>query len=267
MADEDKNYTVRSVDRAIDVLVALAEADGPVALTQLADAVGGSKSAIFSTVQTLMARGLVLSVGAGLERRYQLGLEIARLGDLAMQRFSLGSIARPTLEALSRETGLTSRAAVLEDRTAVAVGRVEGRGGVRFDLRMGQRELLHSSSVGKAILSTFGDDAALALVGPTPWEQRTDKTFTDERTLLKDIRATRERGYSVDDEEDAEGVLCIGAPVFDRTGRCQGAISVTRIKADISPADVAALGAVVVTHARSLSATLAGEEAGGTRSA
>jgi len=261
VAEREKNYTVRSVARAIDVLVALAEADAPIALTQLADEVGGSKSAIFSTVQTLISRGFVLSVGNGLERRYQLGLELARLGDLALQRFSFGGIARPTLEALSRETGLTSRAAVLDEDRAVAVGRVDGRGAVKFDLRMGQRELLHCSSVGKALLSTLADEELLALLGPSPWPRRTEKTISDEETLLRDVRATRERGYSIDDEEDAEGILCIGAPVFDRLGRCQGAISITRIKAEIGRAEIEAIGAVVARHARELSAVL-GEELG-----
>jgi len=256
VTEDDKNYTVRSVDRAIDVLVALADSDGPIALTQLADEVGGSKSAIFSTVQTLIARGLVLSTGNGLERRYQLGLELARLGDLAMRRFSFGGVARPILAALTKETGLTSRAAVLDDGWAIAVARVDGRGGVKFDLRMGQRELLHSSSVGKAMLSTLDDDRVLDLVGPTPWTRRTDKTITDADALLADVGRTRERGYSVDDEEDAEGILCIGAPVLDRHGDCLGAISITRIKADISLAEVEGLGAIVVRHAGELSVLL-----------
>lgn len=256
MTEDDKNYTVRSVDRAIDVLIALADVDGPIALTQLADAVGGSKSAIFSTVHTLIARGLVLSTGNGLERRYQLGLELARLGDLAMRRFSFGGVARPLLAALTNETGLTSRAAVLDDGWAIAVARVDGRGGVKFDLRMGQRELLHSSSVGKAILSTLDDEHVLELVGPLPWVRRTDKTIVDPVALLADIGSTRSRGYSVDDEEDAEGILCIGAPVLDRHGDCLGAISITRIKADIDASEVDALGLIVVRHAAELSMLL-----------
>lgn len=260
VSESDRNYTVRSVDRAIDVIVGLAEADAPLALTQLADLVGGSKSAIFSTIQTLVDRGFVLSTGSGMDRRYQLGLELARLGDLALQRFSFGSVAQSTLEALSRETGLTSRAAVFDDGWAVAVGRVDGRSGVRFDLRMGQRELLHSSSVGKAILSTFSDEEVLALVGPKPWILRTDKTIADEAHLLADVRETRNRGFSIDDEEDAEGILCIGAAVLDRNGHCRGAISVTRIKADISRDELQELGATVARHAHALTASLSGGE-------
>jgi IclR family acetate operon transcriptional repressor len=47
---------------------------------------------------------------------------------------------------------------------------------------------------------------------------------------MSDLAETARRGYAVDDEEDTEGVACIGACVFDRNGQAAGAISVTGLK-------------------------------------
>ena len=48
--------------------------------------------------------------------------------------------------------------------------------------------------------------------------------------LLAPAIEIAERGYAVDDEEDNEGVACIGACVYDRSGKVIGAISVTGLK-------------------------------------
>jgi IclR family acetate operon transcriptional repressor len=48
--------------------------------------------------------------------------------------------------------------------------------------------------------------------------------------LMEDLKRIVRRGYAIDDEEDTEGVVCIGTCVFDRTGAAAGAISVTFLK-------------------------------------
>jgi IclR family transcriptional regulator, acetate operon repressor len=253
-------YRVHSVDRAIDILDSLAESRDALTITQLAESVGGSKSAVFSTAQTLVARGFVLSTGSGLERRYQLGLSLTRLGELALDRFSFGSIAKPVLEELTSETGLTSRAASWGGDSAIAVARVDGRGTVKFDLHMGQSEYLHCSSVGKAMLSTYTDEEVSAIMTNLPFVRRTGKTITSLPKLLVDLAHARTIGYAVDDEEDAEGIICIGAPVLDAGGVIRGAISVTRIKGDISAPGIHALGTTTTEYAGRLSSLLRGAD-------
>jgi IclR family acetate operon transcriptional repressor len=65
-----------------------------------------------------------------------------------------------------------------------------------------------------------------------------------------------QRGYAVDDEEDVEGVFCVGVAVHEHTGRCAGAISVTGIKRDLPSWQVARLGTTVREHAARISRVL-----------
>ena len=47
--------------------------------------------------------------------------------------------------------------------------------------------------------------------------------------LLRDLRVVRERGYALDEEENEDGILCIGAPIFDHSGRVVGGVSISTI--------------------------------------
>ncbi len=66
----------------------------------------------------------------------------------------------------------------------------------------------------------------------------------------------RQQGYAFDDEEDHEGVFCVGAAFFDRDNVPAGAISVSGLKSGRSDADLHPLGEIVRAHANRLSREL-----------
>ena len=54
----------------------------------------------------------------------------------------------------------------------------------------------------------------------------TPRTITSAKRLLKELRAIRERGYGLDEEEREKGVCCVAAPIRNHTGEVVAAISV-----------------------------------------
>ena len=226
-----ERYRVQSLGRALDLLELIAARGREGArLTDLAIAQGLSKAATYAILQTLLAHGFVADAGTGAARRYRLGLSLARLGDLAVANIALADIALPVLRELTAESGLTSRLAILDEGYAVVVGRVDAPGAVRFDSALGRRELPHCSAVGKALLAVQPAEDARAILRKIGLPRRTPETITSLGAVMGDLAETARRGYAVDDEEDTEGVACIGACVFDRTGQAAGAISVTGLK-------------------------------------
>jgi IclR family transcriptional regulator, acetate operon repressor len=250
-------YRVRSVERALDVLDALADADGDgLRLAELSRRLGASKSTVLAVLRTLTARGVVAELGEGRGRRYRLGLTLARLGDQALGQVDLLELALPSLRAMTEETGWTSRIGVLDEAFAVIIGRVDGPGIVRFQSNLARRELPHCSAIGKALLSHLPDEQVRAIVARTGLPARTATTIVEEEQLLRELGRVRRLGFAVDDEEDSEGVCCVGASVFDHRRACVAAISLTGLKLTLPAGGIEGLGAVVRRYAGGISTAL-----------
>lgn len=250
-------YTVRSVARALSLVGAVAE--GPAegrSLSDLARVLGTSKSTTLALARTLCAFGYLREATSG--RGYMLGTALIRLGDIAGQRIPLRDLCRPLIDDLSRQTKMTARAAVNDEGYPVFIDRVDGPGTVRFHTPLGQREVPYASAAGKAILASLDDAAVRRVCADTGLRPRTAHTITDLGSLLDNLGVVRRRGFAVDDEEDAEGVICVGAAFFGHDGGCGGAVSVTGIKGDLPAWRIDELGQAVRRCADKVSESLGG---------
>ena len=183
----------------------------------------------------------------------------SRLGDLAGGHLPVGEIAQPIMHRLSRATGLTIRTSINDGGHPVFVSRVDAPGNIRFLTLLGARELPHVSSAGKAMLAQMSDGEIAQVIEQTGLPRRTKNTRTELSQLMADIRKIRVAGYAIDDEEDCEGIYCVGAAFFDHNGRCVGAISATGIKRDLSQRAVEQLGRQVVEAAGEITYALGGK--------
>jgi IclR family acetate operon transcriptional repressor len=254
---EDR-YRVQSVERAFVLLEALAEA-GPdgMTLSDLGRALGVSKSTAYAILQTLLTGGFVADAGTGMSRRYRLGMALARLGDVVVSQIALRDVAMPVMRDLTAVTGLTSRVAVLDESYAVVIARVDApRSTVRITSNLGKREHLHCSAVGKAILSALPQATVRDIVATVGLPGNTPHTITNEPALRAELDAAARHGYAIDDEEDAEGVVCVGSAILDHSAACAGAVSVTGLKLDLPAWRVEQLGQTVRDHAGRISELL-----------
>lgn len=256
--ESNERYKVHSLSRALHILEVLADpaVESGLSVTEIGDSVKISKSAAFAILQTFLHAGFVADSGVGQQRRYRLGRALTRLGDRARTQTPLRELAHPVLRRLADELLLSVRLGVLVEDGVAVVERVDAPGGLRIDLRMGDRELLHTTAVGKAILAAHSDQQAKALVGRRKLVRRTPHTMTDIGRLLAHLNDVRARGYAVDDEEDYEGIICIGAAIRDHTGAATAAISVTTLKAGLTPERLSDIGLALVRGAGEISAAL-----------
>jgi IclR family transcriptional regulator, acetate operon repressor len=254
---DDRRYQVQSVARAALLLDEIADHGPPgLSVTEIADRLGVAKSTALSLARTLGAAGLLRAVEPG--PRYVLGLHLLRLGDLVGQQTSIAELGLPTLRELSAATGMTARLALNEGGYPVFLERIDGVGSIRFHAPLGQREQPHATAAGKAILAYLDEGDVRALLGESGMARYTSKTLTDVESLLGELVRVRANGYALDDEEEAEGVFCVGAAIFDHQRACVGALSVTGLKVDVSLREIHQLGTTVGEHADRLSTMLGG---------
>src|SRR5690606_1219756 len=59
------------------------------------------------------------------------------------------------------------------------------------------------------------------------FKKYTKNTIQDREDFLKELEVVRNKGYSIDDEEYVDGLICFGVPVFDYHGNPVAAVSVS----------------------------------------
>ncbi|GAT66806.1 iclR family transcriptional regulator [Planomonospora sphaerica] len=213
--------TVQSVDRALDLLEALAGRGGEAGISELSAATGLPYGTIHRLLRTLLARGYVRQES---DRRYALGGALVRLGGVAERM--VGAWAQPYLEKMVALSGETANLAVLEGDFIVYVAQVPSPRRLRMFAEVGRRVLPHSTAVGKVLLADRPAGEVAALVERTGMPRRTANTITDLPGMLAELERVRARGYAMDLGEEELGVHCLAVGVHDGS-RTVAAMSVS----------------------------------------
>jgi DNA-binding IclR family transcriptional regulator len=242
----DRN-TVRSVDRAASLLIALGEMQGEAGVIELARRLGLHKSTASRLLSTLQKSGLVeQSDGSG---KYRLGLAVVRLGRHAERSLDLRAIAISELESLARTVHETTTLDILEGDCVLTIAYSDASG-TRRD-RTGRNAPLHATAPGKVLLANQPEREVIRLskVMFTPY---TSHTIVRVDLLLEELARVRKRGFSTAFGEHEPSVNAIAVPVFDQRASVVAALEVRGLGNRITPGRVPEL----VDRARAAAAVI-----------
>jgi IclR family acetate operon transcriptional repressor len=251
--DRSERQSIQSVDRAITLLEAIAEAGGESTLTELSRRTRLNISTCHHLLSTLVARGYVAKVPV--RRSYALGARIHYLCNASLQ-VDLPARAAPFIERINEETGETVHLAVLQGDAMMKIAKRESRHPVRVDTgTLGKSDAPHATASGKAMLAWLPeDDMRRVLSSGLP--RFTAKTITEWPALIEALRHVRRNGYAMDDEEYQPGVICVGAPIRDHNGAVVGAISASTPAMRANNDHLKLIREQIVSAVRALSAEL-----------
>ena len=239
----------QTLQRGLDVLDAVI--GGPVALLDLAEALGLTRSTTHRLAAALVERRfLTLTPREG----YSLGPKLLELGFLAQQQRDLYRVARAHLEALATATEDTVHLGVIDEDRALYLDKLPGRRRIEISSRVGDRQPLTSTGLGKALIlddgearwrdlfAREGDGSGPGGVNVSIWLER--------------MRNYAAKGHAFDLEENEDRIRCVAAPVRDVTGKIVGAISVSGAAQYMDDARMAAMVGDVTDTAKSISRDL-----------
>lgn len=234
--------------RVLDALKLLADHPRAVRLDEFARELGAPKSTTHRVLLTLRRAGFAEQDEEG---RYLLSMEFLRLAFRHYEALDDRNIVQSTLEALSNGFGETAYYARLDRSEVIYLAMVNAPGYLHTAALVGARQPAHRTALGKALLArTLPDRAAVDrfvdLYGPL--KGSTENSLTNAAALDRDLRATRSRGYAIDNEENEAGVVCIAFPVFlGPQSAPAGAISVAAIELRTSLEELVARAAEMRT--------------------
>lgn len=253
-SNHEKQRLIASVQRAIDILNLFDQRHFELGNTEIARAMGLPKSTVSGLVQTLEANGLLEQNNSN--RKYHLGFKLVEYGSTLLNQIDLRQVAQPFLEALLDWCNESVNLAVWDEGYVVYIERLFGTNLLGMRSEIGKREPVHSTALGKAILSGLSERERRDFLNKIKLFSKTPRTLTSMDALLEDIRLSQERGFALDDEENELGGRCVAAPIRDFQGKPVAAVSVSVPLQRMSQEQIPAFGGKVREVAEAISLRL-----------
>jgi IclR family transcriptional regulator, acetate operon repressor len=253
--DKSEQNTVRALDRAMAVLEHLAQANG-LSLSQIATLSDEAPATVYRVLITLAQRQIVDLDEA--TQVWHIGPGAFRIGVAFLGRTDLAEAAGPVMAGLAASVGETVTLGIEQGGEVVFIRHLEGDHPVRALLPVGMRAPLYACATGKALLAYIPGDPVSALVEQGPLQSLTASTIVNPALLRADLSAARKRGYSVDDQEFADGMRSVAAPVFGMSGTPVGALGVCGPAFRLGMGDLGELGLKVRSAAAQVSLAIGG---------
>jgi IclR family acetate operon transcriptional repressor len=248
--------SVQALERGLNLLAIFAEADG-LSLTSVAQRAGIAPSTAHRILNTLKAGGFVHCDDS--RGGYFIGVQAFRVGSAFLRNRKLVDVGRGVMRRLLEATGETVNIAIEIESQVVFILQMESHHAIRAFHRPGARGPMHASSLGKAMLAALTDEAISQRLHRTGMPRFTEWTIVDPDALLADIATVRKRGWAVDDQEQSEGMRCVGAAVYNEHGEVLGAISASGPAVRVTEERLGELGPMVKRAAAEITERVGGK--------
>jgi DNA-binding IclR family transcriptional regulator len=202
---------MKPTDRALSIFEAFELAERPLTLSELAEAAGLPVSTCHGIVGTLMERGY-LYVSSRRKSLYPTRRLVDMVTRISRHDPYLDRL-EPRLETLRESTQETVIVGRRQHDHLIYLLVLEGPQTIRYSASAGSLKPLHSTAIGKALLSTLSDEELTAWLDGHKMRSVTAHTLTRSADLLRDVRAGHATGYFATYGESVSDVMAIAVPV------------------------------------------------------
>lgn len=203
-----------AVDRAMQVLVFLGTRPAGASLLEISRQTGIPKPSLHRTLSAMRSRGFASQLESG--GPYLLGPAVLEAAFRFHDGLDLRRLMHPLATQARDHFNQTCHVVVLDGSSVTYIDKIEADIAVRLTSVIGGRNPAHATGVGKALLAELlPDDAAVRIWvrANGPLTARTEQTATTAKALGAALAQVRAVGWSIDDEESEEGLLCVAVRV------------------------------------------------------
>ena len=217
--------SIKSLQRAFSIIEILSEHPHGIGLTEIAAIMELPKSTVHRFLSSISWLGYICKDAMN---KYHLTLRLYEIGSRSVKTMDIMETARPLLDRIAEDIGLTVHFATLSDDHVLYLYKASFSVlPINTSSFIGSSAPVYCTGIGKAVMAYLPEDKAYAIWNQQDIVQYTANTITawqDFRTELAHIRAV---GYATDNEEHELGVCCIALPVFNYRGFPKYAMSLT----------------------------------------
>ena len=216
----------RTVQRAIQILSYTAAHPEGVTLDELCDQFTLPKTSAYDILVTLVQEGM-LSIKPGAKQLYQIGIFAYRIGMSYPDANDTLKLIASELTELAHSSCRTAFFGKLSGREVVYILKEMPENPIITTATVGSTAPLYCTSLGKTLLAFLPKEQSDALLSDMEIQPRTQYTLKDAEELARDLDLIRARGYALDFREYEEHMGCASAPVYQRSGTLEGAVSIS----------------------------------------
>lgn len=216
---------IKVIEKSMKFIELLAQGSGQKTLAEMANTLTINKTTAYRILRTLVYLGYILQDKHS--KKYSLSVQFLQLGGYVLRNIELRQKARPFLEKLWEQTNETVNLMAVEGYKGVLVDVILSNQKIRMVNPLGEQVSFHSSALGKSFLAYLPKQQVDHIIASRGLEKKTERTITDPDKLYEELKEIRSKSYVIDDGEDIEGCVCVGAPVFNHVGMPVGSISIS----------------------------------------
>ena len=223
MINDSNYYFSKTIEKGLSVLRLFDREHTRLSLSDISQKTGINKTSTYRFVNTLVKLGYLRRNTSN--KLLKLGTKALLLGHSFVNGFDLLQITKPLIDKTFVEHHITIDSALLDGYSLLALYRREASSTIFFRQPLVSKDL-YARAMGKAVLSQFSQDELQAFFNNVTMTKHTSKTNIDRKKIIAELEIVRNRGYSINNEEFMQGLICIGTPLINyRSKSVEGAIS------------------------------------------
>lgn len=231
--------TVPALDRTIAILDIISDSQQALTAAEIVRLSQIPRSTGHGLLAAMVEHGLIHKSS---EQRYSLGSQVMHWANNFLSQQDIVTAFQNEIITATELSRFSLTLSIRQGREVICLACRNGDETLGFTFSIGLRLPAAFAATGKAMLSTLTDTKVKKIYENSWHEPMTASSLTNSETLVDELQQIRHRGYSVDDGQIREGMLCIGVPVFDHSNTAHNGIALSMSQSEADPQTIELLG-------------------------